>query len=162
MTPSWAPRRSLHLGLALLAALASSTICAATPAVDACAWLAGQVSVQSTPAFFLASYPDAEPGPLRQAAFLYDNAVATNALTACDRIADARRIGDAMLLALDHDRYWHDGRLRNGYLAGAVGAAPVLKARRLAAEQPGSTLVRGWRTRPAAIAATWPGRCWRC
>jgi len=24
-----------------------------------------------------------------------------------------------------HDRFWHDGRLRNGYLAGAVGAAPL-------------------------------------
>jgi hypothetical protein len=30
-----------------------------------------------------------------------------------------------MLFALDHDRFWHDGRLRNGYLAGAVGSAPV-------------------------------------
>ena len=30
-----------------------------------------------------------------------------------------------MLLALDHDRYWHDGRLRNGYAAGVVSAAPL-------------------------------------
>jgi len=81
--------------------------------------------MQSAGSVFLVSYPDAEPGPLRQAAFLYDNALAAIALTGCDRIADARRIGDAMLLALDHDRFWHDGRLRNGYLAGAVGTAPL-------------------------------------
>ncbi len=83
------------------------------------------MSMQTAPAVFLASYPDAEPGPLHQAAFLYDNALAAIALTGCDRIGDARRIGDAMLLALDHDRFWHDGRLRNGYLAGAVDSAPL-------------------------------------
>ena len=125
MTPSWPPRRSVHVALALLAASGISMVCAAAPAVDACAWLTRQMSMQSAPAVFLASYPDAEPGPLRQAAFLYDNALAAIALTGCDRLADARRIGDAMLLALDHDRFWHDGRLRNGYLAGAVGAAPL-------------------------------------
>jgi hypothetical protein len=129
MTPSWLRRRSFPAGLALLAALGSSTLPAAAPAVapavDACAWISRQITMQTAPAVFLASYPDAEPGPLHQAAFLYDNAVAAIALTACDRIADARRIGDALLLALDHDRFWHDGRLRNGYLAGAVGAAPL-------------------------------------
>jgi hypothetical protein len=30
-----------------------------------------------------------------------------------------------MLAALNQDRYWHDGRLRNGYLAVPVGAGPV-------------------------------------
>jgi hypothetical protein len=112
----------------LLAALGGSTVAAApavAPAADACAWLSRQMALQTAPAVFLASYPDAPPGPLHQAAFLYDNALATIALTGCDRIADARRIGDAMLLALDHDRFWHDGRLRNGYLAGAVGLAPL-------------------------------------
>jgi hypothetical protein len=125
MTPSWPPRRSVHVGLALLAAMGIPAVAAAAPAVDACAWLTRQMSMQSAPAVFLASYPDAEPGPLRQAAFLYDNALAAIALTGCDRLADARRIGEAMLLALDHDRFWHDGRLRNGYLAGAVDAAPL-------------------------------------
>jgi hypothetical protein len=36
----------------------------------------------------------------------------------------ARRIGDSLLLALDHDRFWHDGRVRNAYAAGAVGDSP--------------------------------------
>jgi hypothetical protein len=125
MTPSSQPRRSAKILLALLIAGAASTASAGPQALDACAWLVRQVSMQSAPAFFLASYPDAEPGPLREAAFLYDNAVAAIALTGCARLADARHIGDAMLLALDHDRFWHDGRLRNGYLAGAVNAAPL-------------------------------------
>lgn len=124
MTPSRPLRHSVRVGLALAAACIGSASAAAPP-VDACAWLAKQMSMQSAPAVFLASYPDAGPGPLRQAAFLYDNALAAIALTGCDRTADARRIGDAVLLALEHDRFWRDGRLRNGYLAGAVGAAPL-------------------------------------
>ena len=74
---------------------------------------------------FLASFPSVTTGPLHNAAFLYDNAVAAIALVGCDDDKQARRIGDAMLLALDHDRHWHDGRLRNGYAAGPVTTAPV-------------------------------------
>jgi len=74
---------------------------------------------------FLPSYPRVTSGPLQGAAFLYDNAVAAIALVACGEPAKAARIGEAILLALDHDRYWHDGRLRNGYLAGAVGSEPL-------------------------------------
>ena len=70
-------------------------------------------------AALLASYPTAPPGPLDQAAFVYDNAVAAIALVACGRIDLARRIADALRLATVQDRYWHDGRVRNAYLAGA-------------------------------------------
>ena len=76
-------------------------------------------------AVLLASYPSERSGALSHAAFTYDNAVAAIALVACGQLAPARRIGDALLLALDHDRYWHDGRLRNGYAAGTIGAAPL-------------------------------------
>ena len=69
---------------------------------------------------FLASYPTERSGVLHQAAYLYDNAVAVIALVGCGQRAKAARIGDAMLAALDRDRYWHDGRLRNAYLAGPV------------------------------------------
>ncbi|MBS0273206.1 MAG: hypothetical protein JSR55_02130 [Proteobacteria bacterium] len=67
---------------------------------------------------FLPSFPQEKDGPLHNTAFLYDNAVATIALVGCGNAKEATRIGDAMLAALDHDRYWHDGRLRNGYAAG--------------------------------------------
>jgi hypothetical protein len=81
--------------------------------------------VRGPGALFLPSFPTAEPGPLRDTAFLYDNALATIALVACGHKARAAQIGDAILFALDHDRYWHDGRLRNAYLAGPANSDPV-------------------------------------
>src|ERR1700677_3231386 len=74
---------------------------------------------------FLASYPTATIGALHGAAFLYDNAVATIALIGCGRTQGADRIGEAMLVALDHDRYWHDGRLRNAYQPGSAADRPI-------------------------------------
>jgi len=94
--------------------------------------------MQSAPAVFLASYPDAEPGPCASR-FSVRQRVGRDPLAGCDR-SPIPAYRDAMLLALDHDRFCHDGRLRNGYLAGAVGAAPLKLA---AVEQPRSTLARG-------------------
>ncbi len=91
---------------------------------DACSYLAGLLDDGSGPVF-LTSFPTVEEGPLHQAAFLYDNAVAAIALIGCGQRDKAARIGDAILTALEHDRFWHDGRLRNGYLAGPVEDDPV-------------------------------------
>ncbi len=96
----------------------------AEPAIGACAYLASLIPRGDGP-LFLPSYPTADPGPLRGVAFLYDNAVAAVALTGCGEAARARRIGDAIVFALDHDRAWHDGRLRNAYAAGPVQTAPI-------------------------------------
>jgi len=98
--------------------------CPATPP-DACSYLANAAGSRSGGAAFLASYPTAGKGPLHDAAFLYDNALAAIALVGCGKPHEAARIGDAILLALDHDRYWHDGRLRNAYQAGPVGTGSV-------------------------------------
>ncbi|MBA2590336.1 MAG: hypothetical protein H0U98_17120 [Alphaproteobacteria bacterium] len=76
---------------------------------------------------FVASYPTATDKALKHVAFLYDNAAAALALTGCGDMAHAALIGDAILAALDHDRFWKDGRLRNGYLAGPA-ANPVTLA----------------------------------
>src|SRR5580704_10426909 len=91
----------------------------------ACAYLSNSMDTRSSGPLFLASYPTVKSGPLQGAAFLYDNAVAAIALVACGETRKSARIGDAILTALDHDRYWHDGRLRNGYLAGPIGPGPV-------------------------------------
>jgi hypothetical protein len=93
-------------------------------AADACAVLARQINSAGQGAVFVASYPTATDKVLRNVAFLYDNAAATLALIGCGDTTHAARIGDAILAALDHDRFWQDGRLRNGYLAGPV-ANPV-------------------------------------
>jgi hypothetical protein len=94
----------------------------AIAAPSSCGVLARQVV--GTGPVFVASYPTATIDQLKDVAFLYDNAVAALALIGCGDQKHAAQIGDAMLVALDHDRYWHDGRLRNAYLAGAP-ATPV-------------------------------------
>ena len=90
-----------------------------------CAYLADQIDRAPPGPLFLASYPTAEPGPLQGTAFLYDNAVAAIALVGCGEKDKAARIGAAILLAMDNDRAWHDGRLRNAYAAGVVAKGPV-------------------------------------
>lgn len=93
----------------------------AAPSAGACSYLVRATMTQPSGPVLLASYPTEHSGPLSGAAFSYDNAVAAIALVACGQVAQARRIADALLWALDHDRYWHDDRLRNAYAAGSVG-----------------------------------------
>ena len=114
---------------ALLLALGAAAARGAEPAgaSPACAHLISLMALQSGAAVWLPSYPQAPPGPLQHAAFLYDNAATAIALTGCGQPLQARRIGEAMRLALEHDRFWHDGRLRNGYLAGTVRAATPIR-----------------------------------
>lgn len=98
----------------------------ATPKTSACEYLAGLVD-KAPPSgpLFLPSYPTVESGPLHGAAYLYDNAVAAIALVGCGEQDKAYRIGSAILSAIDNDRTWHDGRLRNAYAAGLVANGPV-------------------------------------
>lgn len=91
----------------------------------ACTSLGDLTELRKPGPVFLTSFPTVTSGPLKDSAFLYDNAVATLALIACGRSRQALQVGDAILAALDHDRTWHDGRLRNGYLAGPVMPYPV-------------------------------------
>jgi len=107
--------------LAPLAILAPLAAVRADPQPDACRDLLQQVESAPAGPLLLASFPTAAAGPLQHTAFLYDNAVAVIALIGCNQPAAARRIGDALLFAQDHDRFWRDGRLRNGYAAGAIG-----------------------------------------
>jgi hypothetical protein len=80
---------------------------------------------------FLASYepgPDERevPLPLRTTAFSYDNALAATALSACGDLRHARQIGEAFLVAIESDRTFEDGRIRNAYRAGPMRERPVL------------------------------------
>jgi len=120
-------RWRLFASLVLTAASSSTVqlIHAGEPPPTACGYLARTMQMQRSGAVLLASYPGVHSGPLSDAAFLYDNSVAAIALVACGQLPQARRIGDALVLALDHDRYWHDGRLRNAYRAGAVSTGAL-------------------------------------
>jgi hypothetical protein len=98
---------------------------AAARTPTACDYLSESIDGQPNGPVFLASFPTVRSGPLDGTAYLYDNAVATVALVACGQPQKAALIADAIILALDHDRYWHDGRLRNAYQAGPVGQGPL-------------------------------------
>lgn len=111
------------LALMLAAMSAHAAPHAVTP--GACRYLVQSMQQQPQGPLLLASYPSERSGPLSGAAFVYDNSVAAIALVACGQLAQARRIGDALLWALDHDRFWHDGRLRNAYAAGVTGTGAV-------------------------------------
>ena len=96
------------------------------PRASACGYLAGLIdNAPPSGPLFLPSYPTVESGPLHGAAYLYDNAVAAIALVGCGEQDKAYRIGSAILWAIDNDRTWHDGRLRNAYAAGVVANGPV-------------------------------------
>jgi hypothetical protein len=76
---------------------------------------------------FLTSYrlADARQGPplepaLAGVAFTYDNALAGIALLACGDKTSARRIGDAVVRAMERDPAMPDGRIRNAYRAGPM------------------------------------------
>lgn len=79
----------------------------------------------------LPSYPsvkqdgDAANRALANVAFVYDNALAGIALTACGEPAQARRIADALVFAAAHDPTFKDGRLRNAYRSGAIDGGKV-------------------------------------
>lgn len=51
-------------------------------------------------------------------AYLYDNALAAIVLSFAGAQAHAEKIADAMVFAQEHDRSFHDGRLRNAYISG--------------------------------------------
>jgi len=77
---------------------------------------------------FLQSYASAAPGTnqaiINNFAYLYDNAVAALALSYAGEDARAGQIADAIVYALDHDRFYSDGRLRNAYSSGDPRSFP--------------------------------------
>ncbi|WP_375781209.1 hypothetical protein ACE103_29745 [Bradyrhizobium sp. ma5] len=64
------------------------------------------------------------PDGLSTTAFVYDNALAVIGLVACGDVTAARSIGNALSRATQLDRSFDDGRIRNAYRAGPVGAGP--------------------------------------
>jgi hypothetical protein len=116
---------TLLLGLNPPGDAAEDVTAPAAAAAGACATLAGLASGGSRAPQLLASFPTAGKGALYATAFTYDNAAAVIALVGCGRPELARSVADGLLAALNRDRYWHDGRLRNGYAAGPIGPGTV-------------------------------------
>lgn len=118
----------IGLTVAMLATTSSRAADAAQQrlAGSSCAALhAAAVAIPGSGPMMLPSYPslqatDDATRALENVAFVYDNALAGVALTACGEPAQARRIADALLLAAARDPSFKDGRLRNAYRSGAV------------------------------------------
>lgn len=116
------------LALSCLAAVAQARGTAATAvAAKSCAALKSRVDAAAGEgALFLRSYDAAQGGggpqqpALETAAFVYDEALAVIALTACSALPQASRVGEALRLAATTDT-----RLRNAYRAGPVGDKPL-------------------------------------
>ena len=123
----------IRLVLAALLLLAAGPGRAAELGADLCATLAQRVdAIPGDGPLFLRSFDaaagqGAPPEPaLAGAAFTYDNALAIIALTACGDVAQATRIGAALLSATVLDRAGPDAaRLRNVYRAGAQKQYPI-------------------------------------
>lgn len=120
--------KALVLAAALAATLpgsADATGNDTTLACSLCDALSGRMSGEPGQPFFFQSF---EPGDgkakfdpsLQDAAFTYDNALALMALYACGRRDEGKRVADALLMALERDRHYRDGRLRNAYRAGPL------------------------------------------
>ena len=139
-TISPAARKRLIDGLvaAVAVVLTTMTTALAAPAGpreqlrDAgCQTVAGRVAaIPGNGPVLLASYEPAAggaplPGPLNEPAFVYDNALAGIALIACGQRDAARRIADGIVAGVTRDRFYHDGRIRNAYRAGAIPDGPV-------------------------------------
>ncbi len=132
-----AARKRLLAGL-MLTVLATPPILSAAPLDPreqmreaGCQTLARRVAaIPGNGPVMLASYEpapggDALPGPLKESAFVYDNALAGIALVACGQRDAARRIADGVVAGVTRDRHYHDGRIRNAYRAGAIPDGPV-------------------------------------
>jgi hypothetical protein len=94
-------------------------------ACSMCDGLAAEMSGEPEQPFVFRSFEPANGGSalhpaLENTGFTYDNALAMMALYGCQRKAEARRVADALVVALETDRHYHDGRLRNAYRSGPV------------------------------------------
>jgi hypothetical protein len=94
-------------------------------ACSLCDGLAAEMTGEPEQPFVFRSFEPANGGSalhpaLENTGFTYDNALAMMALYGCQRKAEARRVADALVVALETDRHYHDGRLRNAYRSGPV------------------------------------------
>jgi hypothetical protein len=77
---------------------------------------------------FLTSYAPAAAGTdaavINNFAYLYDQCVAAMALSYAGKHERARQIADAIVYAVNNDRFYKDGRLRNAYMGGNPKSYP--------------------------------------
>ncbi len=110
--------RVLSAGLVLVLLFLQG--CSAKPKISPSA---AEIASRSSAAGFLASLVEKQSGFIgsdakTEEAYLYDNAIALYALAEAGAAWHAEKLADAIVYAQEHDRSFHDGRLRNEYLCG--------------------------------------------
>ena len=83
---------------------------------------------KQSPPLFLQSFSAAPIGTdasiINNFAYTYDNAMAIMALCYAGKFDRAKQIADALVYAVNHDRDYSDGRIRNTYSSGDVRSFP--------------------------------------
>jgi hypothetical protein len=67
---------------------------------------------------YQATAKDVPDNYFRNVCFVYDQALAISALVATGHLDRAKLVADALVYASEHDRFFKDYRLRNGYMCG--------------------------------------------
>lgn len=98
-------------------------------ACSICKSLVAQMSGEVNQPFLFRSFEPANGGSalhptLENTSFTYDNSLALIALYGCGYREEASRVADAFVVAVETDRHYHDGRLRNAYRSGPTAAGP--------------------------------------
>lgn len=88
---------------------------------------------------------------LRNLATTYDNALALIAFAAMGDLDHAEIVADALVYAQQHDRWFEDGRLRNGYQAGDLALPPGWEPH----GRVGTARVPGWWGTESSDPASW-------
>ncbi|MGX8702922.1 MAG: hypothetical protein ACSW8H_00550 [bacterium] len=111
-------RRCISLGMLLVLLFLQG--CGSDTKIDPSA---KAIAEKSSAAGFLATLTEQYSGFIgsdkkTEQAYLYDNAIALYVLSEAGASWHAEKLADAIVYAQEHDRTFHDGRLRNVYLCG--------------------------------------------
>ena len=157
--------RILSIGLAVVILFAQG--CGTSSRIQPSA---KEIAERSSAAGFLASLVEKQSGfigsdPKSEEAYLYDNAIALFALAEAGAVWHVEKLADAIVYAQEHDRSFHDGRLRNVYLCGDPSVDSGRSVTGGAVPLPASGATENGRriiTPSPPLSGTWHGRSSPC
>ena len=126
---------------------------------------AKEIAKQSAAAGFLASLVEKNSGFIgsnekTEQAYLYDNAITLYALSEAGAVWHAEKLADAIVYAQEHDRTFHDGRLRNVYLCGDPSVDSGRSAARETVPLPGFWRNGKWQEDYYAVSTSTGNMAW--
>lgn len=126
---------------------------------------AKRIAEESTAAGFLAALVEQYSGFIgsdkkTEQAYLYDNAIALYVLSEAGASWHVEKLADAIVYAQEHDRAFHDGRLRNVYLCGDPGVDSGRSAAKGAVPLPGFWRNGKWQEDYYAVSTSAGNMAW--